>query len=234
MFSSIINYVLLFFVYAFFGWLVEIIYNRCLNKKWVNRGFLIGPICPIYGSGCLLLILLLDRYSKDFFALFLGSIFICSILEYFTSYFLEKIFKARWWDYSNFKYNINGRICLETMIPFGLFGSNIVGIVNPFLEQLVVQLQLPIRVFIAVLFIVIILIDFIISFKVVSSIKGSIKFLNGDNTDEIKEKIKNIFLLNSYIYRRLLKAFPDLFIKFVNFNKLEVIRRKVNKKNRDN
>lgn len=234
MFSSIINYVLLFFVYAFFGWLVEIIYNRCLNKKWVNRGFLIGPICPIYGCGCLLLILLLDRYSKDFFALFLGSIFICSILEYFTSYFLEKIFKARWWDYSNFKYNINGRICLETMIPFGLFGSSIVGIVNPFLEQLVVQLQLPIRVFIAGLFIVIILIDFIISFKVVSSIKGSIKFLNGDNTDEIKEKIKNIFLLNSYIYRRLLKAFPDLFIKFVNFNKLEVIRRKVNKKNRDN
>ncbi len=231
MFIYVINYTLLFFVYAFLGWILEIIYNRWLNKKWVNRGFLIGPICPIYGCGCLLLIFLLNRYSKDFFALFLGSIFICSILEYFTSYFLEKIFKARWWDYSNFKFNINGRICLETMLPFGIIGSIIVGIVNPFFEELLVFFPLSARLIVAIILLITILIDFIISFKVVSSIKGKIKFLDGDNTDEIKEKIKNIFMLNSYIYRRLFKAFPDLVIKFVNLNKLDLMRQ-INKKNK--
>ena len=91
------------------------------KKRFVNRGFLIGPICPIYGYGVLLILLLVGN-KGDILAVFLKSILICSLIEYFTSYFMEKLFKARWWDYSKRKFNLNGRVCLGTAIPFGILG----------------------------------------------------------------------------------------------------------------
>ena len=123
---------LLFLMYSFTGWAIEVIGKLIEKGKFVNRGFLVGPYCPIYGVGCISMILLLNRYIKDPFTLFIMSILLFSFLEYFTSYFMEKIFKIRWWDYSRRKFNINGRICLETMIPFGLGGMLIMYIVNPF------------------------------------------------------------------------------------------------------
>ena len=129
---TITYYILSFFLFSFLGWLVEIIYCLLLDHKFTNRGFLIGPYCPIYGCGCLLLIIFLHGSLKDPISLFLKSIVICAILEYFTSYIMEKIFKMRWWDYSNRKFNINGRICLETIIPFGLLGCLVMYVLNPF------------------------------------------------------------------------------------------------------
>ena len=123
---------LLFITYSFIGWCMEVGCKLVELKKFINRGFLIGPYCPIYGWGCILIIILLNKYTNDPLVLFIMAIVICSILEYFTSYFMEKLFKARWWDYSRRKFNINGRICLETMIPFGLLGCLIMYFVNPF------------------------------------------------------------------------------------------------------
>ena len=119
------TYFLLFIIYSIIGWILEIIFAFINLKKFVNRGFLIGPYCPIYGAGCLLLTILLSKYAEDTIVLFALSIIICSILEYLTSWIMEKIFKLRWWDYSDMKFNINGRICLETMIPFGIIGSRV-------------------------------------------------------------------------------------------------------------
>ena len=98
---------ILFIIYSFIGWLMEV--TNCLWEKhrFINRGFLIGPICPIYGVGSVLLITLLTRYSDNLLRLFLHAIIICSLLEYFTSFIMEKIFHARWWDYSKKKYNLN-------------------------------------------------------------------------------------------------------------------------------
>ena len=113
-------YFLLFMTYAFLGWLMEVTLGLIQSKKFVNRGFLIGPYCPIYGFGGLLITFLLQKYVNDPIVLFFMALIICGILEYVTSYLMEKIFHARWWDYSNKKYNINGRVCLDTIIPFGL------------------------------------------------------------------------------------------------------------------
>ena len=113
------TYFLYFIIYSFMGRMMEVICKHFELKRFVNRGFLIGSICPIYGYGVLGIILLVGRNTTDLLSVFLKSILVCSILEYLTSYFMEKMFKARWWDYSKRKYNINGRICLETMIPFG-------------------------------------------------------------------------------------------------------------------
>ena len=123
-------YFLTFIIYSFVGWIMETLFCFFVTKKMVNRGFLIGPICPIYGVGCMLLIFLLNKYINQPIALFALSIIVCSILEYFTSYIMEKLFKVRWWDYSDKKFNINGRICLETMVPFGILGTLIVYFMN--------------------------------------------------------------------------------------------------------
>ena len=96
------KYVLLFFIYAFLGWIMEVIGKLIQQKKFINRGFLIGPYCPIYGHGAILITILLSRYKANPFILFFMAILICSILEYATSYFMEKIFHARWWDYSQY------------------------------------------------------------------------------------------------------------------------------------
>lgn len=118
MYQTIKIYFLLFFIYSVMGWILEITCKFIEYKKFANRGFLIGPYCPIYGFGALFITLFLGRYSNDIIALFVMTILICGVLEYFTSYIMEKIFKLRWWDYSRRKYNINGRICLDTLIPF--------------------------------------------------------------------------------------------------------------------
>ena len=111
---------LLFIIYSFLGWCMEMVVCYFATRKWVNRGFLIGPICPIYGWGCLLIILLLKRYLDDPLVLFVMSMVLCSLLEYYTSYLMEKLFKARWWDYSNKKYNLNGRVCLFNLLIFSI------------------------------------------------------------------------------------------------------------------
>ena len=98
---------LLFIIYSFSGWFIEVISKLIIDKKFVNRGFLIGPYCPIYGIGCMTMVILLTRYLDDIFTLFIMCILLFSILEYLTSYIMEKLFKARWGDYTHFKFNIN-------------------------------------------------------------------------------------------------------------------------------
>ena len=119
-------YFILFMFYSFIGWIIEIINEIITEKRYVNRGFLVGPYCPIYGFGTIFMITLLTRYLDDFIVLFIMSVVICSLLEYFTSYIMEKMFKARWWDYSDKKFHINGRICLSNCIAFGVLGLLIV------------------------------------------------------------------------------------------------------------
>ena len=98
---SIYKYFLVFIFYSFLGWLMEVILTYSSDKKFVNRGFLIGPYCPIYGWGVLLIMFILKRYLDRPIGLFCMAVIICSVLEYLTSYLMEKLFKARWWDYSN-------------------------------------------------------------------------------------------------------------------------------------
>ena len=106
-------YILLFFIYSFMGWILEEIYAFYIHKKFINRGFLMGPLCPLYGVGCLALTFILHKFSNNILLLFVLSMIICSAIEYLIGYLLEKIFSLRWWDYSDEKYNLDGRICLK-------------------------------------------------------------------------------------------------------------------------
>lgn len=210
MFNILCYYFILFLIYSFIGWSIEVVGKIIEKKRFINRGFLIGPICPIYGCGCLLLILLLSKYKDNIFVLFGMAIIICSILEYFTSYIMEKLFKARWWDYSTKKFNLNGRICASTMIPFGILGTLVVYVINPVIEKLIFLIPIKTLNIISVVLFVIFVCDLIISLCIMFGFKGTLKTLELDGTEEISKRVKDVLLKRSYLYRRLVNAFPNL------------------------
>ena len=216
---------LLFIIYAFLGWIVEIINNVVVFKKFVNRGFLIGPYCPIYGVGGLIATIFLTKYKESIIVLFVMSMFLFALLEYFTSYLMEKLFKARWWDYTNFKYNINGRICLETLIPFGLLGCFAIYVVNPIIFSIFNMTNIVVLRIIAIVIFIIFIIDFTVSLKIINSFKDTaVKFLKKDNTEEITKKVKEILLSKSVWTKRLIESFPKA--KAVITNNIDLIRMK--------
>lgn len=197
-------YFSLFIIYSFIGWTMEVVWNLFTDKKLVNRGFLIGPYCPIYGVGCLLLIILLGKFKSEPVLLFFMSIIVCSILEYSTSYIMEKLFKARWWDYSEYKFNLNGRICAATMIPFGILGVLVVYYLNPFVSKFV-----PFNDIFFYIILVLFVLDFGVSFGIIENMKGTITTITKDSTEEITKMVKEKILGKSFLHKRLLRAFPS-------------------------
>ena len=202
-------YFIYFIIYSFFGWLLEVISKFFEYKRYINRGFLIGPICPIYGYGVLLIVVLIGRDTSDILAVFLKSILVCSILEYMTSYIMEKLFKARWWDYSEKRFNINGRICLETMIPFGILGTTVVYLVHPLIMKFITSFSSNAIIIISATIFIIYLVDNILSFSVLSKIKNEIKNQKTDNTELIREKVMKWLDDHSRLYRHIKESYPQ-------------------------
>ena len=214
MFNIIKIYFLLFLIYSFLGWCMEICVTLFERKKFVNRGFLLGPYCPIYGCGAILITFLLDSFTDKPILLFLMAILLCGTLEYLTSFIMEKLFHLRWWDYSKKKININGRVCLDTVIPFGILGVVILYISNPFLLEKLNLLPESVLTIIFYFLFFIFLIDNIISLTTILGIRKTTTKINQenreDNTEEITKKVRAILLGKSFVQRRLLNAYPKL------------------------
>ena len=149
-------------------------------------------------------------------------------MEYLVSYIMEKLFKARWWDYSNRKFNINGRVCLENSIWFGLLGALLIYIINPFLSNIISMISDNTLIIIGSILLVIFIVDLIISLNVTIKIKNTItKLIKKDSTEDFNHKIKEI--INSRLLnRRLFKAFPK--IKFSVKNKVIDLKNNVKEK----
>lgn len=216
---------LLFIIYSVTGWIIEVIATYPDTKCFVNRGFLIGPYCPIYGNCALAMILLLHNVTNPIL-LFILSIIICSIGEYVTSYLMEKIFHARWWDYTKNKFNLNGRICLVNSLAFGVLGFLLIKFVNPFVVGLITKLSPTMMNILFYTILTLFLIDNVISFKVIFKIKNmSVKYVHLDNTKEITEKVKKI-LSDNVLAKRVFKAFPNIRFKFNIKEKMKVLKDK--------
>lgn len=138
---TVLDYIFYFFFYSFIGWFFESCYCSIRPKKWVNRGFLRGPICPIYGTGGLVMMIYLlplrhiteNLYVNELLIFIAGAV-LCDIVEFMTSYIMEKLFNARWWDYSNKKFNIQGRICLTHTFYWGTCSCLFVFILEPIMN----------------------------------------------------------------------------------------------------
>ncbi len=190
--SELIRIVFYFFLYSLLGWAMESIYLSFGQRRLVNTGFLYGPFCPIYGFGAVVLYLLLIHLQGNPVLIFLTGFFVLSIWEYFVGFLLEKIFKTKYWDYSNNKFNINGRVCLLNSIYWGFLSIFFIEIWNPLVEA---QLnKVPEEI---ILYIDIILTAYIIIDMILSSIKASnlTKRINkviqlGENLKEKLEELK--------------------------------------------
>lgn len=200
----------LFFIYSVTGWIMETVNCLIREKRFVNRGFLIGAYCPIYGFGCISIIVLLNKYLEDPIALFILASIICSTLEYITSFIMEKLFKARWWDYSSKKFNINGRICLGNSIIFGTLAFLIMYFVNPFFLKCIEKIPNVALVVISYVILVIMLSDFVISVILMFKIKKISFEAKKDNTYEITKTIKERIKSSNLFIKRIGEAFPNL------------------------
>lgn len=219
------TYILLFFIYSFLGWVWEVTINLVRKKKFINRGFLIGPYCPIYGYGVILITILLKKYNDDIVITFIMSILIAGILEYYTSLIMEKLFNARWWDYTYKKFNINGRVCLDCLLLFGVLACLIIYFVNPFFINILSIFKPPfVHILVATLVIGYIT-DNITSFKIIMNLKDVSRALK-DNTEELSNNVRKILSKKSRLHKRLVYAFPAIDAKV----KLEEWKNRLNTK----
>ena len=121
----------LFFIYGFFGWCIEVIYRGLVEQRFVNSGFLNGPICPIYGVGGAIVVICLTPLENNLPLLFIGSVFLTSALEFVTGFALDKLFRARWWDYTNQPLNLCGYICLVFSLAWGAICVALMKLIHP-------------------------------------------------------------------------------------------------------
>ena len=200
---------LIFLFYSVLGWLCETIYCSLLARRFVNRGFLNGPLCPVYGFGALLVIFLLRPLSNHVFLLFLAGTLLTSALEYFTAFWMEKVFQMKWWDYSDHRFHLHGRICLLNSIEFGILSVLTVRYLHPAVLRLL-HLLPPVAIYIiaAILFCVVIT-DLLFSIHAVLSLNGKLARLHADieNLALHVEKKRDLLRLR---HRRLFSAFPRM------------------------
>lgn len=178
------RYFVLFIIYSFMGWLYETVFCTIKTHQWKNRGFLFGPVCPIYGIGAVAISAIMNNisYFKNvgyswwhiFLISFLGSI----LLEYATSWILEILFHAIWWDYSNVPLNINGRVCLPAACGFGAAGLLVVYIIAPFTEKMVDSLSMNSIEIISLLFMALLAVDLTLTISALTNFARNVVVLS--------------------------------------------------------
>lgn len=185
----------LFFIYAFLGWCVEVIYAGLAEGRVVNRGFLNGPVCPIYGVGMLGVLFLLGPVQERMFLLFFLGMLLCSAVELVGGWVLEKVFHTRWWDYSNMPLQLGGYVCLGFSIIWGLAVVFVVRLIQPLIMGLLDWMPPMLGVILLPVFSVLFLVDFIITIKTIVGLKKQLgelerlAFALHELSDSLSEKL---------------------------------------------
>ena len=143
--EKVMDYIAYFFIYSFLGWIIETIYAFIIHGDFVKRGFLFGPICPIYGFGAVILLLATKKMYGKPFQKFLIATVLFTVFEYLVSLIFEEIFGLRWWDYSNDFLNIQGRVSLMYTIFWGLIGLILLEKLHPLIENLIQKIEVKIK-----------------------------------------------------------------------------------------
>lgn len=202
----------MFFVYSVAGFIAELIFCTIVDKKLVlNRGFLIGPYCPIYGVSAVIMATTLFKYNNSIVIVFAMGALIATTLEYITSYLMEVLFKTRWWDYSGVSFNVNGRVCLKNSVLFGLGSIAIIYFLDYWYKKIVFLFDKEIFMNINVVLLIIIIVDIVLSTNIIVKIRRNSELAKRDMTDEIKEKVKYELSKNLALTKRLLNSFPRVF-----------------------
>ena len=175
----------IFFTYAFLGWCTEVSYAALLRGRFVNRGFLNGPLCPIYGFGVVIVLFCLEPLRDNLLLLFLGSVLLTSALEWVTGFLLEKLFHQRWWDYSDEPFNLGGYICLRFSIAWGLACLFVVEILHPTVLLVIRLIPRPLGMVLLVVLCAATAVDLAATVRTIAKINRSL-----GQIDELAAKIK--------------------------------------------
>ena len=165
----------IFIIYAFLGWCSEVAFAAVNKGKFVNRGFLNGPVCPIYGVGMLIVVLCLWNLRDRPLLLFLGSALLTTALEFITGFVLERFFHDKWWDYSDMPFNIKGYVCLKFTILWGLAASFIIGAVHRFVYMLIVRTPFVLGAILLAVFSAAFIADFIVTLTALVKLPKKLK-----------------------------------------------------------
>ncbi|MBE6034582.1 MAG: hypothetical protein E7222_07750 [Clostridiales bacterium] len=210
----IFRYIFWLFFYSVIGWVYETILCSVNEKRWINRGFLNGPYCPVYGFGAILDLLVLNDVKGIFMLFLLGAVLTCT-LEYFTSWVMEELFQTRWWDYSERKFNFNGRICLAGAMVFGIFTVLLIRILHPEVSGLTNYAPHSFLVAFALIMIPIFIIDCSVTIINVLGFNKKLKIVSIKlQLNEIKNQLSQLVEIKMLMRRlnvqerRLLRAFP--------------------------
>ena len=156
---SVYYFALYFFLYGFLGWCTEVVFAAIKEKKFINRGFLNGPICPIYGLGVGVVVQFLGQFKPNVILLYIASVILVTALEWVTGFILEKLFHNKWWDYSNMPLNLNGYVCLLFSLVWGVACVIIVDFIHPAIHSLMVHLPVTLGMILLVLFCTVLIAD---------------------------------------------------------------------------
>ena len=232
-----------FIIYSLIGYIAECIFVSVENKKPTNRGFLCGPICPIYGVGGLLMAFFLKDYKGDYIALFVLGALLATVIEYITGWALEKLFHNKWWDYSKNKFNVNGRICLLNAVLFGIGAIAVVMLGEPLLDKIMAPLSNFWIVLIGVTLLILFVLDMVYSWIVAFNLRNNIIIVEdlknkklSDLPELLEDALKSKLNKIKKIPKRVSKAFPkfigDYKAEFDIINNLKMSNKK-KKSNKD-
>ena len=203
----------LFFIYSFMGWVTEVVLKYFQYKRFINRGFLIGPYCPIYGTGAVIVTLggyLLAPVERSLGMSFLIAFVLCGLLEYVTGYILEKHFHARWWDYSQKPMNLHGRVWIGNLILFGLGGVFILEVFNPRFLALATDMEPLLFNSLLMALSLLFVADAVMSHFIMSLLKRGIEESRADKSEEIAAEVRYLLENRSVFHKRILDAYPEI------------------------
>lgn len=230
---NVVTWFLWLIFYSFVGWVYESILCSFLEKKPVNRGFLNGPVCPVYGFGALAVLLILGE-CKSLAVVFFGGMVLTCVLEFLTSLFLEKLFNAKWWDYSHFRFNIRGRVCLLGALVFGLLSVLMVKLIHPFINKLFNRIPDWTLYILGAVCLAALLLDIVLTVRHLLLLGGRLKEIQAafnrftetyarragelkttllekfEESEYYTERIRKLFSLSHFQNIRLMRAFPKL------------------------
>ena len=230
-----------FIIYSVIGWMCEVVYCSIPEKKFINRGFLNGPLCPIYGFGALIVIIFLTPVKDNIIAVFFLGMLFTSVLEYVTSFGMEKLFHSKWWDYSHYKFNIHGRVCLLNSILFGIMCVVLMMLIHVEVVKIVAMVSYTWIQAIAITFIIVLTADTTVTVQTVVNINEKLaklkeatsefKEMLGDKIEDSQELIEKKLQENASLKlfeKRVLAAFPNM--RSVKFQyQLEQVRDHISK-----
>lgn len=242
------EYMLCFFLYGFVGWCTEVGFAAVKQRRFVNRGFLNGPICPIYGVGVTFVILLLTPFSRNVFFFYVFSVIVVTILEGTTGWAMDKIFHNKWWDYSHMPFNLGGYVCLLFSMLWGAACIFIIYFLHPAVYKGLSLLPNALELVLTILLFAVLLADITVTFSAIFKFNKSLAHLRKitDELHEISDQLGEDIYENVMralekqelagkipkTARRLIRAFPHLESRKYK-EQLDILRKKWIRKRTD-